>query len=137
MEEQKKYYLGLDEDNYLTYISSAGEGPYIETLDGYDFSGCRLQAHRWDGETLAFDPERYAVLAQKEAQEAARETIARYRAQLRQTDEIVLEALEGLMSAKTVTGFIAALVEAATTIHTTLAERSGLRERIRDLEGEA
>ena len=134
---ETRYDLGLDENNYLTYISSVGDGPCIESLDGYDFSGCRLQAHRWNGETLVFDEVRYAALAQEETQQAAQEQIAEYRRQLRQTDDVVLETLEGLMNAKTAAGFIAALIDASAAIQATLTERSALRERIRELEGEA
>ena len=135
MEKTIRYYLGLDENGYLTYLSSVGEGPYIETLDGYDFSGYRLRAHRWDGETLAFDPARYAVLAKEEAREAAQEKIAEYRSRIHRTDDVVLSAVEGLFAANTVTGFLAALLEASAAIRTTLAERAELRRKIHDLEG--
>lgn len=136
MDEQTKYYLGLDENNYLTYISTVGTGPYIESIDGYDFSGYRLQAHKWDGETLTFDPARYAELAQHEAQEQAQEQIRALTSRLHQTDDVVLEALEGLMSATTMTGFIAALVSAAKDAKAVLAERNHIRQKIQELQGE-
>jgi len=61
-------YLTLDENLYLLSVATVGGG--IETdidLSEYDLTGDRINAHKWDGETLVFDAERYAEIeAEKE-----------------------------------------------------------------------
>ena len=61
-------YLTLDENMYLLSVATVGGG--IETdidLSGYDLTGDRINAHKWDGETLVFDADRYAEIeAEKE-----------------------------------------------------------------------
>lgn len=69
-------YLNLDENNYLLSVASIGCG--IETnidLAEYDFTGKRIRAHKWDGETLIFDGDRYAeILVEKEITEEEQPT---------------------------------------------------------------
>lgn len=66
-----KYYLNLDENNYILSIAEIGEGVEAElNLADYDLSGYRINAHKWDGETLVFDADRYAEIeAERKAQE--------------------------------------------------------------------
>lgn len=59
------YYLNLDENNYLLSVSSVGVGISIESLDGYDLSGSRINAYRWNGQTLELDEERLAEIEQE------------------------------------------------------------------------
>lgn len=58
-----KYYLNLNEENYLLSISEIGVGTEINiNLADYDFSGDRINAFKFvDGE-LIFDEERYSLL---------------------------------------------------------------------------
>lgn len=69
------FHLNLDENNYLLSVASVGGG--IETdinLDNYDLTGYRINAHKWDGETLVFDADRYAEIeAENEARQAETE----------------------------------------------------------------
>lgn len=56
-------YLNLDADNYLLSVSKTNTGgPSVKSLDGFDFSGHRIRAHRWDGEKLVLDETRLAEL---------------------------------------------------------------------------
>ena len=136
-EEPRHYYLYTDDDGYLTTVGyqaeSIGCGPYMDSIDDYDFDGERLHAYRWDGEKLIFDAERFAELEAARAKEAAAETIMELTAQLRRSDSVVLEALEGLFGATTLTGLLAGLVNAAGSIRETLAERTVIRSKIAEL----
>lgn len=62
----EKYYLNLNENNYLLCIYSANNVaesmPFITSLDEYNFDGCRLEAYYWDGEKLNFDENKYLEL---------------------------------------------------------------------------
>lgn len=66
-----KYYLNLDENNYILSIAEIGEGVEAElNLSDYDLSGYRIRAHKWDGKALVFDADRYAEIeAERKAQE--------------------------------------------------------------------
>lgn len=130
-------YLNLDAEGYLQAVSTVGpEGaPCIDTLDGLDLSGSRIGAYRWDGAALVLDPVRLAEIEAADRAADIRRQIAALTSELRSTDSVVLEALEGLMTATTATGFIAALITAARAIKTTLAERANIRERIAALKG--
>ena len=72
------YYLNLDENGYLTgyfTVDTPLEAipedsplvgiPAVESLDGLDLSGLRFRAHRWDGERLALDEEKLALLEER------------------------------------------------------------------------
>lgn len=129
------YYLNIDPDGYLLSISTIGDGPHIDSIEGIDLCGDKINAYRWDGSNLVLDGGRMAAIEQAEAARAKAEQIAELMAQLRASDTTVLEALEGLMSATTATGFITSLMTAARNIRATLTERSDLRTRIRELGG--
>ena len=66
-----KYYANLDENNYLLSVATVGGGVEADiNLDKYDLTGDRIRAHKWDGETLIFDADRFAEIeAEKEEQE--------------------------------------------------------------------
>ena len=60
-------FLNVDENNYLLSVATVGNG--IETninIDDFDLSGDRIGAHKWDGETLIFDEEKYAEIKAEE-----------------------------------------------------------------------
>lgn len=64
-------YLTLDENKYLLSVATVGGGVEAEIdLAEYDLTGDRIRAHKWDGETLIFDADRYAEIeAEKETNE--------------------------------------------------------------------
>lgn len=63
--------LNLDENGYLLSVyEGVGGGPSIDSMDGFDLSGYRINAHRWTGSELVFDEERYAEI-EAEIQAAA------------------------------------------------------------------
>lgn len=65
------FYLNLDDNGYLLSISKIKTNvPSVESLDGLDLSGYRINAHRWTGSELVFDEERYAEI-ETEIQAAA------------------------------------------------------------------
>lgn len=134
-----KYYLSIDDNGYLQSVFSSEseiEAPHIESLDGYDFSGNRIGAYRWDGDKLVIDENRLKELDGEEQQSENDQAILDLTDRLRNSDSVVLEALEGLFEANTITGFISALINAAKDIKSTLSERNELRERIRELRGD-
>ena len=61
------YYLGLYEDSYLACISTTPmvDAPEIESIEGFDFSGARMNAYRWDENELIFDNERFVELKKR------------------------------------------------------------------------
>lgn len=69
------YYLNLDENNYLLSIASVGVGVEADIdLSEYDLTGDRIRAHKWDGENLIFDADRFAEIeAEKEAEKEEQE----------------------------------------------------------------
>ena len=131
-----KLYVNLDKDGYvLSVCSNELEGmPSIDSGD-YDFSGCRLSAYRWNGKALVLDEDRLAELEQEEQEQEKETEIWELTRLLRESDSVVLEALESILSATTLTALLSALVSAAKSIKATLTERNNIRERIRDLGG--
>lgn len=74
------FYLNLDENNYLLSVSKTNVGSIsIESLDGLDLSGCRINAYQWNGEKLEIDKDR---LAELEADEKAIDDIENLPSQL-------------------------------------------------------
>lgn len=70
-------YLNIDENNYLLSIATVGGGIEVEIdLTKYDLTGDRINAHKWENDTLIFDADKYAeIQAEKEAeQEQAQST---------------------------------------------------------------
>lgn len=53
-------YLNLDENNYLLSVASVGAGVKAEIdLTGYDLSGAKIRAHKWENGALVFDAKRW------------------------------------------------------------------------------
>lgn len=57
------YQLNIDPEGYLLSISYAMGGvaegvPALDTLEGLDLSGERINAYRWDGEKLVLDEDK-------------------------------------------------------------------------------
>lgn len=64
-------FLNVDENGYLLSVAKVGGGIEADIdLAEYDLTGDRICAHKWDGESLIFDADRYAEIeAEKEEQE--------------------------------------------------------------------
>lgn len=64
-------FLNLDENGYLLSVAKVGGGIEAEIdLTEYDLTGDRIRAHKWDGESLIFDADRFAEIeAEQEEQE--------------------------------------------------------------------
>ena len=75
-------YLNLDQDGYLLSVASTPMtgAPSIDTLEGLDLSGVRINAYRWDGGGLALDEGRLAALEAAEAEARRTEADAEARA---------------------------------------------------------
>ena len=99
-------YLNLDADGYVLSVAQMAECdlPYVESLDGFDMSGVRIRAHRWDGERLTLDEARLAELLAaeqaKEDAEARQERIAALKDKLAATDYAVIKIAEGAATAE-------------------------------------
>lgn len=68
-------YLNLDKNGYLlsvyeTYKPVEG-APSIESLEGIDLSGCRINAYRWKNKKLVLDETRLEKLLSEEAEREA------------------------------------------------------------------
>ena len=75
------FYLNINEEGYLLSVSSTPiGGPSVESLEGLDLLGCRINAHRWDGKKLALDEERLDALMKEQAEEEATSPIEQLRA---------------------------------------------------------
>ena len=74
-------YLKLDKDGYLLSVSrKPTAGPAVESLEDFDLSGHRIEAHRWDGEQLVLDEDKLATLEAEDAAAKAEEAKAVARA---------------------------------------------------------
>lgn len=72
------YYLNLDADNYLLSISEIDNGgTAIESIEGYDLSGFRLVAYRYEDGELIFDAERFERLTKAQEEIEHRAYLAR------------------------------------------------------------
>lgn len=60
---KKTYFLNVDENNYLLSVASVGGGIQADIdLTEYDLTGDRINAYKWENDTLIFDAERYAEI---------------------------------------------------------------------------
>ncbi len=87
-----KYYLNLDENNYLLSVSSVG-GSGAEAdinIDEYDLSGIRINAYKWENGTLIFDEAKYAQLEAEQAQTQDAPTLEEKIAELQEQIELLL-----------------------------------------------
>ena len=93
-----KYFINIDENNYLLSIASVGGGIEADIdLTEYDLTGDRIRAHKWENDTLIFDAERYAEIeAEKEAQ---KETETTPTAENSVYDELAVAYKEGVQEA--------------------------------------
>lgn len=54
-------YLNIDENNYLLSVATIGGGIKADIdLTEYDLTGDRINAHKWENDTLIFDANKYA-----------------------------------------------------------------------------
>lgn len=64
------FQLNLDENGYLLSVYQTVEpvedSPEIESLDGLDLSGYRINAYRWDGSELILDEDKLRLLLAEE-----------------------------------------------------------------------
>lgn len=68
-------YLNLDENNYLLSVASVGVGVEANIdLTEYDLTGDRIRAHKWNGEKLVFDADRYAEIEAEKAEQKEQTT---------------------------------------------------------------
>ena len=69
-------YINIDENNYLLSVATIGGNIEAEIdLAEYDLSGNRIRAHKWNGETLTFDADRYAEIEAENEQPKEVETM--------------------------------------------------------------
>ena len=68
------YYLNLDENNYLLSVASVGSGIKAEiNLLEYNLTGDRINAHKWENNTLIFDADKYAEITKETETEETNE----------------------------------------------------------------
>lgn len=72
----RRIYLDLDSDRYLKSVFQLGTDedvdiPYVVSIKDLDLSGCRINAYRWNGESLVFDENRYGELVSRQQQNDA------------------------------------------------------------------
>lgn len=65
------FYLNIDESGYLLSVSKTKSGgPVVESIDGFDLSGHRINAYYWNGSALVLDETRLAELDAEAAAKA-------------------------------------------------------------------
>lgn len=68
-------FLNLDENGYLLSVATVGDGIEADIdLTEYDLTGYRINAHKWDGESLIFDADRYAEIEAENAEQEEQQT---------------------------------------------------------------
>lgn len=68
-------FLNLDENGYLLSVAEVGGGIEADIdLTEYDLTGDRIRAHKWDGESLIFDADRYAEIEAENAEQEEQQT---------------------------------------------------------------
>ena len=68
-------FLNLDENGYLLSVATVGGGIEAEIdLTEYDLTGDRIRAHKWDGESLIFDADRFAEIEAENAEQEEQQT---------------------------------------------------------------
>lgn len=93
-------YLVLDENEYLcgtlfnpNGLDAAPDLPFVDSIDGFDLSGNRIFAYRWDGEKLVLDEERLTeLLSEQDQAEAEMRRIMRKEAARFEITDAVLTA---------------------------------------------
>lgn len=61
------YYLNLDDNDYLLSISTTEiSGPTINSLDGFDFSGYRINAYKYQDGRIVLDEQKLTELTKAE-----------------------------------------------------------------------
>ena len=125
-------YLNVDDNGYLLSVSSGGDGPGLENLEDLDLSGERINAYRWDGEKLILDENKLDTLEKEHAEVARQEKIRELTIALRETDETVLEAIEGLLSATTAAQLLTAIKKASADLAEVLSYRKELRNQMKE-----
>ena len=91
------YYLNLDENNYLLSIGEISGGIEADIdLANYDFSGIRLNAYKWESDSLVFDEKRFNVLeAERLAQEEAEKQQVSYEQRIKDLESALDLLLSG------------------------------------------
>lgn len=68
-------FLNLDENGYLLSVAKVGGGIEADIdLTEYDLTGDRIRAHKWDGESLIFDADRFAEIEAENAEQEEQQT---------------------------------------------------------------
>lgn len=68
-------FLNLDENGYLLSVATVGGGIEADIdLTEYDLTGDRIRAHKWDGESLIFDADRFAEIEAENAEQEEQQT---------------------------------------------------------------
>lgn len=84
-------YLNLSQDGYLLSVSHTPiNGPIINTLDGLDLSGYRINAYRWTGEKLELDEGKLAKLMAEDEARIALENMPTEQEKLRADVDFLL-----------------------------------------------
>lgn len=127
-------FCNFGSDGYLLSVSvipAAGLVPLDESE--LLLSDNRLSCYKMteSGDVL-FDFEKYAALPQNVAE--LRADLAQLSAQLAATDAEVIEAVEHLFAAESLTGFLEKLVATGAAIRETLTQRAGWRARIAEIK---
>ena len=89
-------YINFDENNYILSVAEVGGGFKADiNLADYDFTGIRLNAHKWENGRIVFDEERFNIL---EFERLAQEEAEKQRVSYEQRVKDLETALELLLS---------------------------------------
>lgn len=125
-------WIKYDENNYIVAFASEPQEGYTEVEaptdfnDFFDYWNCYQYV---EGQLIRNNN---AINQQQTIIEEKAE-LAELRERLAATNDKILEALENLFDANSLTGIISVLVNSAKSLKTTLEERKAIRQRIAEI----
>ena len=127
------YTITLDEDNYITSISHTANDDVELDLEKIEL--VYLNAYQYIDGVLSFDEKKKAQIMEENEQADRFEQIEELYAQLKQSDEDLLEFIEELFSLKNPLTFISDMIALMKNYATLVATRQDIRQQIKQLGG--
>lgn len=128
-----KAYANVDNLGYVLSLSKIS-APSLVEVDVPDSISCDMLGccKVLDDGTIEFDSAKFDALPADMS--PLMDELAQLSAQLAATDADVIEAVEYLFAAESLTGFLEKLVEMGSSIRETLTQRAGWRARVAEIK---
>ena len=127
-------WIKINDQNQVIAFNTNQQPGFIEVEAPTDFEDFFTfwKCYKYENGELVRDNN--AIIQQQEQIEERAE-LAELQERLALTNDQVLEALEALFSATTITGIVAALVDSGKSLKSVLQERQQIRQRIKEIGG--